>query len=407
MEIKHLAGPVKIARRGQRLRVFLWASTVGLLAFAIYHVSFPGGTPYNHYVRLADAFLHGRVNLPDPPSYIEITTFRGRHYVMPPPFPAFLLLPYVALRGLQANQALASHVLGGVAAAAMVAVAARIFPNPTDYLWFGVFGAFGTILWYLSAVGSTWYLAHVIAIAALTLGILETLGRQRSILVGSAVAAAFWTRLPTILTLPYFLLATSPRWAPRGLQAWRQIDLSYLIRLTAPVALIVLLNMVYNFVRFGTPADIAIALRPGLFAEEAFRQGLFHLSYIPRHLAVVFTFLPTFVAQRPYVLVPVTGLAVWFTSPPFAYALRAPARLETLAAWLGIGSVAAVDFSFGTTGAEQFGYRLATDFYPLLFLLTLRGTGTRVSRVAKGFIVVAVLINLWGIVWTRWGWVSR
>lgn len=387
-------------------RPYLWAVVVGILAFAVYHASFPEPTPFNQYVRLADAITQGRVYLVDPPSYLEITTFRGRHFVIPPPFPALLLLPYVALLGPDASQSLASHLVGALAAALTFLLAARLAPRQADHLWLGLMGAFGTILWFLSAVGSTWYFAHVVAVTALTLGVLETVDRRHPILIGLAVAIAYWTRLPTILTLPYFLLATSPRWAPGGFRAWRRIDLGYLIRLAAPIAVALLLNSLYNWMRFGTTADVANVLRPGILDEPWFSRGLFHSSYIVRHLRILFAELPVFIPHPPYLLVPWTGLAIWVTTPAFIYALRAPAKLETLAAWLGIGSVAIVVFSYGYTGKTQFGYRFATDFYPLLFLLMVRGMRGRVALPAKVLIILGVLVNTWGVLWTRWGWVA-
>lgn len=387
-------------------RPAFWAAALAVLAFAVYHFSFPDPTPHDQYVRLADALLHGRVDLVDPPRYLESTTYRGRHYVMNPPFPALLLLPYVALRGLNANQSLASHLLGGAMAAALLLLAARLRPRPADSLWLGLLGAFGTILWYHTAVGSTWYMAHTVVVAALALGVLETLGRRRPLLIGLAVAAAYWTRLPAIMTLPFFVLATAPRWAPAGLRAWRRIDLGYLIRLAAPVAAAVLLNMLYNYVRFGTIADVAAALRPGISEEPWFQRGLFHPSYILRHLRILFLALPVFVPRPPYLLVPWGGLAIWITTPAFVYALRAPLRWETVAAWLGIAAVAAVDFTFGNPGVSQFGYRFAMDFYPLLFLLAARGLGERVPPLAKVLIVLGVAVNAWGVLWTRWGWVA-
>lgn len=48
----------------------------------------------------------------------------------------------------------------------------------------------------------------------------------------------------------------------------------------------------------------------------------------------------------------------------------------------------------------------ATDVYPLLFLLMARGMRGGVSLPAKALIVVGVAVNLWGILWTRWGWVG-
>lgn len=392
------------AHRGLLDRPLAWAALLAVCAFAVYHFSFPDETPFDQYVLLADALLHGRVDLVDPPYHIEKTTFRGRHYVMNPPFPAIVLLPYVAIRGQQASQAATSHVVGALAAGLMFLLASRLAPRREDALWLGALGAFGTIVWYLSAVGSIWYFAHVVAVTVMLLGVLEATGRQRPVLIGCAIAAAYWTRMPTILTLPFFVLATLPKWAPGGLRDWRRIDVGYLERLLAPVAAMLALNMGYNYVRFGTIADIGAAVRPGIYREPWFDRGLFHPSYISRHLTLLFTKLPVFVPHPPYALVPWTGLAIWITTPAFVYALRAPAVRETLAAWSGILPAALGLFMFGNPGVTQFGYRFATDFYPLLLLLTFRGMGGRPSRLAKVLIAAAVIVNAWGVLGARWGW---
>ncbi len=387
-------------------RPVFWAILIGVLAAAVYAASFADPTPFNHYVLLADAFLHGRVDLIDPPYHLERTTFRGRHYVIPPPFPAVLLVPYVAVKGVQANQSLVSYLVGGLAAGLNVLLAARLLPRKQDFLWFGVLGAFGTIVWYLAATGSTWYFAHVIVVAALTMGVLESVGRRRPLVMGSAVAVAFLTRQPSVMTLPYFLIATTPLWAPYGLRGWRRIEVGYLNRLAGPVAVALGLNSLYNWVRFGMIADVANALRQGILDEPWFAQGLFHYSYIPRHLTILFEKLPVLVPSPPYMLVPWTGLALWVTTPAFVYALRAPATRETLGAWLGIGAVALVIFSYGYPGMSQFGYRFATDFYPLLMALTLWGTRGRVSTPVKVLILLSVLVNVWGVVFARMGWTA-
>ncbi|HEV8339454.1 MAG TPA: hypothetical protein VGR25_07330 [bacterium] len=383
-----------------------WAAVAGVLAFAVYHASFPGPTPFDHYVRLAQSLLQGRVDFIDPPRYLEVTTYRGRAYMMPPPFPAILMLPYVALAGSAANQSLVSHIVGGLAAALLLLLATRVLPARRDYLWLGLLGAFGTIFWYLSAVGSSWFISHAVVNVALTLGVLETLGRGRPALIGGAVAAAYWTRLPTVLTLAFFLTATAQHWAPGGLRGWRRIKLAYLIWMGAPVAAAIALNGAYNWVRFGSIADVAAAVRPGIFGEAWFSRGLFHWSYIPRHLQILFAKLPVVVAHPPYLLVPLTGLAIWITTPVFLFALAAPLSRVTVAAWAGIAAVAAVDFTFGNPGVLQFGYRFATDFYPFLFLLTVYGMRGRVPLLAKALIVAGVVVNLWGVLWTRWGWVG-
>lgn len=383
----------------------LWALLAGLLAFAVYHLALGWTTPYNHYVLLADAFLNGRVDIVPPGEYLEAAEYRGRFFVMNPPFPAVLLLPLVALRGTLARQEVASQMTGAVGAALLLLAAARILPRPRDYLWLGLLAAFGTILWYLSAVGSTWYMAHVVGAAALSLGVWETLGRRRPVVLGLAVGIAYLSRYPNIMALAFFALATVPVWAPGGLRRWREVDLGYLIRLAAPVALALLLHMLYNWARFETLTDIAQTLRK--VKDPWFERGLLDLSYVPRHLDILFRARPLFVPQPPYALIPWWGLAIWVTTPAFVYALRAPLTLETAGAWLGVASVAFLNFLWGTTGWTQFGYRFIADVYPLLFLLTARGMRGRVPWPAKVLIVLSVLVNTWGVLGTRWGWVVR
>ncbi|MBM3471224.1 MAG: hypothetical protein FJX73_10615 [Armatimonadetes bacterium] len=382
-----------------------WAVAMAVLAFSVYALSYGGQTPFNHYVLLADAFLNGRLDLDRPPRYLEMTQYDGRFYVIPPPGPAILLLPYVAVWGLRASQSLASWLTGAFAAGLMVLLASRLTPKPRDYLWFGAMGAFGTIIWFLSAVGSTWYFAHVVAVAGLSLSLVETFGARRPTIIGAGIAVAYLSHLPTVLTLPFFLAATRAAWWPGGLGGWRRVDLSYLIRLAGPIAAAVLLNSAYNYLRFGTVADVANAVRPGILDEPWFSRGLFHISYIPRHLHIMFLDRPVLVPHPPFALVPWTGLAIWVTTPAFVYALRAPLRAEALAAWVSILLVSMVVMSFGATGTTQFGYRLATDFYPLLFVLTIWGMRGRPSLLAKALMVAGVIVNAWGVVFWRLGWI--
>lgn len=392
--------------RAQTARPEVWAVALGVVAFAVYVATYAQPTPFNHYVLLADAFLHGRTDLVDPPDYLEHTTFRGRHYVIPPPGPALVLLPAVAVFGTTVDQSRFAALAGAVAAALALLVGARLLPRRSDYLWVGVLAAFGTIVWHMAATGSTWLFAHVLVVTALTVGVLEAIGRQRPALLGAAAAAAFLCRQPAVMTFPFFVLVTLPRWAPGGLRVLRRLDLGYLSRLVAPVAGALTVNGLYNWVRFGTVADVANPLRPGIFDEPWFAQGLFHWSYIPRHLEILFLKLPVFVAEPPYVLVPWTGLALWLSTPVFIYALRARLTRETAAAWLGVLGVLLVVFTYGNPGISQFGYRFASDVYPLLLLLALRGMGERVPTLAKGLILVGVLVNAWGVVWMRLGWVA-
>ncbi|MDR5710161.1 MAG: hypothetical protein QN140_10110 [Armatimonadota bacterium] len=247
-----------------------------------------------------------------------------------------------------------------------------------------------------------WYLAHVVAVLLLNLAILEALGRRRPLLIGLAVGAAYWTRLPVILSLPFFLLVTAPAWAPDGVRAWRAIRWGYVMRMAAGVTLFMGLNFAYNWVRFGTPLDVAYLYRPGVAEEPWFQQGLFHPSYIARHLKVIFLGLPRRLDSWPYLVPSLSGLAIWMTTPAFAFALRAPWRHPlTLASWVAVAPVALVNAMHGTWGFAQFGYRFALDYYPFLFLLTAVGMGQRIRWTHCLLVGLGIAVNLWGVLATN------
>ena len=60
-------------------------------------------TPFNHYALLAQAWLEGRMDLGHgPPSYTgnnDFALYQGKWFVIFPPLPAVLLLPWVWLAG--------------------------------------------------------------------------------------------------------------------------------------------------------------------------------------------------------------------------------------------------------------------------------------------------------------------
>ncbi len=389
-----------------RARPLPWQLGIGfaVVTMLVYHFSIPGDTAFDHYWRLAEAFLQGRTYLTNPPLHIEVTRIGDRAYVMPPPLPALLLVPFAALGIPGVQGLLLGAVAGGLVAMVALFIAARMTERRVDQCWLATLFAFGTILWHLAAGGSVWYVAHVIAALALSIALLETLGQQRPAVIGAAIAAAFWARLPAVLTFPFFLIMTLDRWAPDGLRQWRTIRLGYLNALAAPIAAVMLVNFGYNWLRFGTIADVAYRLTNNIPNEWWFERGLFHLSYIPRHVTPMLLTLPKIRPEFPYVFWSMSGLAIWITTPAFLFALAAPLGRRTLAAWAGILPTLLALMTFGNTGMVQFGYRFAVDFYPLLYYLMIRGMGSPLRPIHKVTIVLAVVLNLWGVVWERMGW---
>ena len=101
----------------------------------------------------------------------------------------------------------------------------RVDPAPDAALLGTVFYGFGTVAWYAAMLGSTWFLAHVVASTFLFLGITAALDaerreqlaapRKRSVPVAARPGASSWqgcctalaavARLTTIFGAPFFV----------------------------------------------------------------------------------------------------------------------------------------------------------------------------------------------------------
>ena len=101
-------------------------------------------------------------------------------------------------------------------------------------------------------------------------------------------------------------------------------------------------------------------------------------------------------------------MAIWLTTPAFIYAFFAGIKNRlVIGCWITIILIAFVDFCHGTWGFAQFGYRYAVDFYPFLFLLTIKGIGDAVKWHHKILIILGIIVNLWGVLWIhKFGWVG-
>src|ERR1700681_4166648 len=104
------------------------AALAGLLTVAALGV-YSGfhATAMNNFVWLADAWLQGKVYLPHfPGDYIDAIPYHGRAYVYEAPLQAVLLLHFVAIWGVNANETVVSIALAGVGVAAAYRVARLI-----------------------------------------------------------------------------------------------------------------------------------------------------------------------------------------------------------------------------------------------------------------------------------------
>src|SRR5439155_5814103 len=134
---------------------------------------------------------------PDKPGFAQIPF---------PPLPAIVLLPAVALFGLNTDAELVAAFIGALNAALAWIVAYRLARRPSVALAAAVFFAFGTVAWVAAARGSTWYIAHDLAIAFSLLAVLAALaGRQ--VRAGLLLGVATLARLTVAFGAPFVFLS--------------------------------------------------------------------------------------------------------------------------------------------------------------------------------------------------------
>jgi hypothetical protein len=238
--------------------------------------------------------------------------------------------------------------------------------------------------------------------------VVEWFGKARPALMGLCFAFAFWCRMETIIAVPFVLVALPDRWLhPRTDEIIPRPRLEWLLAFALPIVGVLALNSAYNYVRFGVfgnqAYEVLINMGKG---DPLYQKGLFDLSYWRGHVFVLFEAKPILLGwhEFPYILSGVGGLAIYYTTPAFVYALRAPWDRWTLACWTGILLFIGVLFQFGGTGMTQVGYRFALDFYALLTVLTIRGMDGWVHGVHKpirawhmAFIAICVVMNSWWV----------
>jgi hypothetical protein len=382
------------------------AYLAGLVAFVVTAlISHLRPTPYDNFVLLAQALLNGHTWIDWPGNYIDALPYHGHYFVIEAPLPALLLLPFVALAGLHANQTVLGATLAAVAVGAAWELGERLRLHRAAIAWICAFFLAGTDLLWCAMLGDVWMLAHVSAACFTMLALVELAGKGRSWLVALLAACAFESRFSMIAALPAYayLLAV---WHPEPLDdahdglRRRTTSLAAFCAVLVPVAI---LWVLYNQARWGTWNDIGYAAwyhqdQAGMPTGSPFR-----LAYLPYQLQSFFVQLPTFLPSFPWLRPEYSGVALTWTSPALllAFLARAPLRW-VLALWVATILVAIPNLLYYVNGFAQFGMRHALDFEPFLIALMMLAVRERMPAWGKALIAYSVAAGLWGC----WYWLN-
>jgi hypothetical protein len=431
----------------------------GWRAFVVLYLVFAGAylgasgnrlkqhSQYNHYVYLAEGWLHGRLALAGPPpnenDWAKIDVFKLRdgrelrgtygsrtggpadrfyplrgpsetladadivartavRYVSFPPFPAVLMTPFVAIWGLAFNDVLFTALWAALNPALIFLLLGDLRRRGLsrrsvgDDLWLTALFGVGSVYYFCSVIGQVWFTALIVGVTVSIGYCWASLDAARPALAGLCLALGFATR-PPWLAVPLFALEAvrvSGGWpALRTSVGWRTLG-PRLVRFGAPLAVVGAALAVYNYARFASPFEFGHRFLNVQWQDRIGRFGLFNYHFLSRNLAAALVLLPRIMAHAPFVKISQHGMSMLVTSPNLAYTVMPRERSHlTRPLWLTIAGVAIPSLLYQNSGYIQCGYRFSLDY--LIFFVVLLAVGARpFSRLFKGLIVVAFAINL-------------
>lgn len=364
-------------------------------------------------------------------SATDIASRTKKFYVSFPPFPALLMLPFVAVFHHRTNDVIFSVLLAGMVPALLYLLLRRLPRAPSDPeqpperldLWLTVLFGFGSVFYFSAVQGQVWFTAHVVA-SLLGVLYLLCLWPLRPWACGFLCGALFLTRpqmaamgllfvveaLRSVLGTDSFPTVAELR--TRLVSSLRRL-ISPLVAFAIPAGLLALFGMWHNVQRFGRAFEFGHTYLQTMQADNIQRFGLMNYQYLPRNLATALTLLPKLLPTRPYVQVSHHGLALWFTSPALLFLLwpqrklwsSSPSdsdggeRLRTLRLLLvlSVVPIALASLLYQNSGYVQFGYRFSLDYMPILIVLLRLGSPRLAdSWLFRAAVVFGVVVNLLG-----------
>ncbi|AWN49568.1 hypothetical protein DK419_27195 [Methylobacterium terrae] len=354
----------------------------------------------NSHGALADALLHGRLWIESCPE-IDCALFQGRTYVIFPPLPALVALPFVAVFGFPGFKGfvLLAMALGAISLWAWHRIFRALDVEEPDALWLLAAIAFASPLFQVTLrAEGVWFYAQSVGFLMTTLSLWAVICRRSLPLAGLFVALAFLCRQMAIFYPLFLLLLALPRhegWRETARGLMRPVLLAGI-----PVAIALLAYVAYNYARFGSPTETGYAFihnpgSAGFIWRRITEVGLFSRDYVLFNALYLFLQGIHFEFGGPY-LTQLTGIdrsgsGLLVMSPWLLLAFYARLDRAFAAGALVIAIIAGITLFYHSNGADQTAtQRYTLDWLPILIVLMLRGERPR------AFAALPLLVT-WGI----------
>jgi len=367
---------------------------------------------YDYFNFLAASFLHGKMFLINPPATGDLVFFNGQWFLPAPSFPAILMLPFIAVLGIQGfNTATFSLALAATTAVIVYLILLRMIQSGwikfshSGAIWLTALFSFGTMYWFLSIDSRVWFISQVVTVLFSGLAFLSVLRKWSPWIIGICLAAAILCRPDVFVLWPaLFAIAIQVELNSQGKINWRKI-IKWGVQSAIPVIIGVGLLLFFNYLRFGNFLDFEYGnLQGGPWVLKNVQEyGLFSPHFMAYNLHWMFLAPPPLSAECGYYLTRGWGMSMLVTTPAIIYVFR---RFKiswwTCGCWSSILLSIFVLSMYSNNGALQYGFRYMLDFTIPMIMLIAYNAGERISAPLKTLIIASIFINYYGTLsWFR------
>ncbi len=365
----------------------------------------------NSYAILVDSWMSGQLHS-DTCFDGDCATFEGKTYVIFPPAPAVVALPFIAASGQGAD----FHHFMPISMALLLAIAfiwSRLFaaagPDQTRTLILLLALVFATPLFFVALRGDrVWFFAQLVGFFFVSMALWASIERRNAWLAGAMLGMAFLSRQMTILYAPLLFVLMLNDDEP--LFRVNRERIVRLLKIALPVLAAIGAYCLYNFVRFGDPLEtgygfIAANVVPGEENVISLRindLGLFSKDYLLFNTIYMFFQGLHVEFGGPYVT-RITGVDSFGTSilaaSPFLLLLAFVQRHRiTFVGVLTVAAICGITLFYHSNGFSQYNVqRYALDWLPIAMLLlapTVRQEWRAILAVLVGYAMVLNLVTM-------------
>ncbi len=354
----------------------------------------------NSHGALADAFLHGRLWIERCPE-IDCALFQGRTYVIFPPLPAVVAMPFIALFGFPGFKGFVflGLALGGLSLLAWRSILRTLGVARADALWLLAALAFASPLYQVTLrADGVWFYAQTVGFLMVSLSLWAAICRQSLPLAGLFVGLAFLCRQMAIFYPLFLLVLCLPRERPLS-ESLRTMVKPVLLA-GIPVAAALAVYFAYNAARFGSPTETGYGFihnpdQTSFIWHRIRETGLFSRDYLLFNTLYLFLQGLHFEFGGPGLTTLAgfdkAGTALLVASPWVLLAFYARLDRVFAAGAAVIALIAGITLFYHSNGAEQIAtQRYTLDWLPILIVLMARG-----SR-PPAFAALPLLVT-WGV----------